>query len=96
MVGITALRGPGVKKNQGLPEASLLDLAPTILYYMGLPIPSYMDGRVLSEAFEESFSQANPVQYKDIDLTNNAPDGGVSEDEEALVMEKLRDLGYVA
>jgi predicted AlkP superfamily phosphohydrolase/phosphomutase len=96
MVGISALRGPGVKKNLKMAEASLLDLAPTILYYMGLPIPSYMDGRVLSEAFEETFSQMNPVQYKEIDLTDNALDGGVSDDEEALVMEKLRDLGYVA
>jgi predicted AlkP superfamily phosphohydrolase/phosphomutase len=96
MVGITGLRGLGVKKNLEMAEASLLDLAPTILYYMGLPVPSYMDGRVLSEAFEETFSQANPIQYKDIDLTDKALDGGVKEDEEALVLEKLRDLGYVA
>ena len=82
--------------NLALPEASLLDLAPTILYYMGLPVPSYMDGRVLAEAFEEDFKNANPVQYKDIDLTDGAAGGGVTDEEEALVMEKLRDLGYVA
>jgi predicted AlkP superfamily phosphohydrolase/phosphomutase len=100
MVGITALKGPGIHTNLELPEASLLDLAPTILHYMGLPVPSYMDGRVLTEAFETEFDKENPVQYKDIDLSGGAPDGasnsGVSDEEEALVMEKLRDLGYVA
>jgi predicted AlkP superfamily phosphohydrolase/phosphomutase len=96
MVGITSLRGPGIKEDLELPEASLLDLAPTILHYMGLPIPSYMDGRVLCEAFDHGFSEANPIQYKDIDLSDSALDGGVTDEEEALVMEKLRDLGYVA
>jgi predicted AlkP superfamily phosphohydrolase/phosphomutase len=96
MVGITSLKGPGVKKNLQMAEASLLDLAPTILFYMGLPVPSYMDGRVLSEAFEEDFKKSNPIQHKDIDLTDSAVDGGVTDEEEALVMEKLRDLGYVA
>ena len=96
MVGITGLKGPGVKVNLELPQASLLDLAPTILFYMGLPVPNYMDGRVLTEAFEEEFNDANPVQYKDIDLTDGALDGGVTDEEEALVLEKLRDLGYVA
>jgi predicted AlkP superfamily phosphohydrolase/phosphomutase len=96
MVGITGLKGPGVKMNLELPQASLLDLAPTILFYMGLPVPNYMDGRVLTEAFEEEFNDANPIQHKDIDLTDGALSGGVSDEEEALVLEKLRDLGYVA
>ncbi len=96
MVGIAGLRGPGIKNDLQLPLASLLDLAPTILHYMGLPVPSYMDGRVLVEAFADSFNDANPVQIKEIDLMDGTRDGGVSNEEEALVMEKLRDLGYVA
>lgn len=96
MVGITVLRGPGLRQNQQISHASLLDLAPTILHYMGLAVPSYMDGRVLSEAFTEAFNCENPVRKIDLDLTDNASGGGVSDEEEALVMEKLRDLGYVA
>ena len=96
MVGITGLRGPGVAAGTVLPEASLLDLAPTILHYMGLAVPSYMDGRVLTEAFTPDFNAANPVRVEEVDLTGGAGDGGVSAEEEALVMEKLRDLGYVA
>jgi predicted AlkP superfamily phosphohydrolase/phosphomutase len=96
MVGITALKGPGVRSGLVLPEASLLDLAPTILHYMGLPVPSYMDGRVLTEAFTSAFNDDNPIKYQTIDLTDGATGGGVKDEEEALVLEKLRDLGYIA
>ncbi len=96
MVGIVGLNGPGVRSGVTLPERSLLDLAPTILHYMGLPVPRYMDGRVISEAFSDAFNEANPVQMVDVDLTGGGMEAGVSDEEETLVMEKLRDLGYVA
>jgi predicted AlkP superfamily phosphohydrolase/phosphomutase len=96
MIGITALKGPGVRVDLEMAETSLLDLAPTILHYMGLPVPGYMDGRVLTEAFEETFNDENPVRIKELDLTDGALGGGVSDEEEALVLDKLRDLGYVA
>jgi predicted AlkP superfamily phosphohydrolase/phosphomutase len=96
MVGIVGLQGPGIHKGIGIAEVSLLDLAPTILHYMGLPIPNYMDGRVVSEALTAEFDSANPIRMEEVDLTDGWKDGGVTEEEEALVMEKLRDLGYVA
>ncbi|MDX1414360.1 MAG: alkaline phosphatase family protein [Candidatus Promineifilaceae bacterium] len=96
MVGIVGLVGPGVRQGEQIAEASLLDLTPTILHYMGFPVPSYMDGRVLTEAFTVQFNAENPIQFKEIDLQSGRQDGGVSEEEEALVLEKLRDLGYVA
>ena len=77
--------------------ARLLDPAPTILHYLGLPVPEYMDGRVLTDAFTDEFNAANPVVYSQV-----GPGDGVGSDsiytdeEEALVMQKLRDLGYVA
>ena len=93
MVGITGLNGPGVAAVQVLPEASLLDLAPTILHYMGLPVPSYMDGRVLTEAFTDDFNAANPVRRGRGRSNRRWRRRQVSAEEEALVMEKLRDLG---
>jgi predicted AlkP superfamily phosphohydrolase/phosphomutase len=96
MVGIVGLNGPGARTGKRLAEASLLDLAPTILHYMGLPVPSYMDGRVVSEAFSDAFNAANPVKIEKIDPTGGWKNGSVSDEEEAMVLEKLRDLGYVA
>ena len=78
-------------------EASLMDLAPTILHYLGLPVPEHMDGKVLTEAFTEAFNSENPVQFAASDLTGGGAAGQVyGAEEEALVLEKLRGMGYVA
>jgi predicted AlkP superfamily phosphohydrolase/phosphomutase len=52
--GIFLASGPGIKKDQKIENAKIYDLAPTILHMFGLPIPNDMDGRVLTEIFEES------------------------------------------
>lgn len=97
MDGVVGLRGPGVRPGVKLEGAGLLDPAPTILHYLGLLVPEYMDGRVLADAFTDEFNAANPVTY-----SQAGPGDGVGSDsiytdaEEELVMQKLRDLGYVA
>jgi arylsulfatase A-like enzyme len=45
------LYGPGVRSGGSIAEANNLDIAPTLLTLMGLPVPEGMRGRVLSEAF---------------------------------------------
>ena len=49
--GILAISGPGIKKDELLHGASVLDVAPTILTLYGLPVGEDMDGKVLSQAF---------------------------------------------
>jgi hypothetical protein len=51
-VGLAVFRGAGIRKGAQLEECTNLDFAPTILHLLGLPIPSHMKGRVLTEAFE--------------------------------------------
>jgi predicted AlkP superfamily phosphohydrolase/phosphomutase/tetratricopeptide (TPR) repeat protein len=50
--GILVMAGPGIKKDERIYGASLIDIAPTILTLFGLPIGEDMDGRPLLEAFE--------------------------------------------
>jgi predicted AlkP superfamily phosphohydrolase/phosphomutase/tetratricopeptide (TPR) repeat protein len=50
-LGILAMSGPGIKKNESLHGPSVLDIAPTILALYGLPAGEDMDGKVLSQAF---------------------------------------------
>ncbi len=50
--GVVLLRGPGIRRGASLGECTNLDLAPTILHLLGLPVPSHMQGRVLAEAFD--------------------------------------------
>jgi predicted AlkP superfamily phosphohydrolase/phosphomutase len=96
MVGVVGLRGPGIRAGFKLEGASLLDLAPTILHYMGLPVPNYMDGRVLAAAFTDAFNQANPIQYRDGYFDPISEEHDYGQEEEEQVLAKLRDMGYVA
>jgi len=51
--GILIVHGPHIKPGKWLPDASIMDVAPTILHTLGLSVPADMDGRVLSEIFAE-------------------------------------------
>ncbi|HWT03695.1 MAG TPA: hypothetical protein VN256_25830 [Pyrinomonadaceae bacterium] len=52
-VGVMMLYGPGVRSGARLNDCTNLDIAPTLLTLLGLPVPEEMTGRVLSEAFDE-------------------------------------------
>jgi predicted AlkP superfamily phosphohydrolase/phosphomutase len=96
MVGILVVNGPSVRPGLTLSQVSILDLAPTILHYMGLEVPGHMDGRVLTDALTGDFNHENPVRNTG-GLANRRPDDGIySPDEEEAVIAKLRDMGYVA
>lgn len=97
MNGILVSYLPGVfKRNEQLQNANIYDLAPTILYLMGVKIPSSMDGQVLLDLFTEEYRTEHPIQYE-----LNAPDEGrreelqLTEQEQEYLAEMLRALGYV-
>lgn len=46
-----------------LPRGSIVDLAPTVLYYLGLPIGRDMDGYARTDLFTKEFTSARPVTY---------------------------------
>ncbi len=50
--GIFALRGPGIRRGASIADSTNLDVAPTLLTLLGVPVPEVMKGRVLSEAWE--------------------------------------------
>jgi hypothetical protein len=52
--GVLYLWGRGVSPGVELRDISNLDIAPTMLRAMGLPVPSLMKGRVLGEAWGEA------------------------------------------
>ncbi|PXF56252.1 MAG: hypothetical protein C4B58_14180 [Deltaproteobacteria bacterium] len=49
--GIIVMKGPGIKKDELIFGASLLDICPTILTLYGLPVGRDMDGNTLMNAF---------------------------------------------
>jgi predicted AlkP superfamily phosphohydrolase/phosphomutase len=71
--------GDGIRPGAELRTASVLDVAPTILYLMGLPVARDMEGRVLGEIVEEDFARAHPVtfipSYESLAVTASRPPG---------------------
>jgi predicted AlkP superfamily phosphohydrolase/phosphomutase len=61
--GFLLALGDGIKPGAVMRSASVLDVAPTILYLMGLPVARDMEGRVLAEIVEEEFARAHPVTF---------------------------------
>jgi len=62
--GIFIAYGKDIKKNFEVKNAKIIDIAPTILHIFGVPIPDDMDGRVLTEIFEENSDLARrPIVY---------------------------------
>ena len=52
MEGILIAAGPAFQPDAAPPDAELLDIAPTVLHLLGVPVPDDMDGRVLTELLE--------------------------------------------
>jgi hypothetical protein len=47
--GVLLVYGPGIRRGGHIPACNNLDLAPTLLTLLGLPVPTEMTGRVLLE-----------------------------------------------
>ena len=64
--GIFLAYGPGIKKGHKIENAKIYDITPTILHIFGLPIPTDMDGKVLTEIFDKNSEFAKKkVRYVD-------------------------------
>jgi predicted AlkP superfamily phosphohydrolase/phosphomutase len=61
--GLLAMAGDGIRAGAVVDDATLLDVAPTILYLMGLPVGRDMEGRILTELLDEAFIRAHPVTF---------------------------------
>ena len=94
--GLLIAKGPGIIKQGAAPEeARIEDLAPTLLYLSGLPVPHDVDGKVLLDLFEDDFLQANPVRRTQVQTERSPMEGAYSEEEEAELKRHLGNLGYI-
>ena len=95
--GIFVMKGPGIRKDERIYGASLLDVAPTLLARFGLPIGEDMDGRVLVQAFEDDINIETIPSWEKVDGDTgmHPSDQDDHEDAAALVTEQLVELGYI-
>jgi predicted AlkP superfamily phosphohydrolase/phosphomutase len=94
--GILIGRGSMLKTHAEIENAKLIDIAPTLLYMLGVPVPADMDGKVLTSIFRSDFLAAHPLQAGDASGVSEANrTSGYTDEESAKVEERLRALGYL-
>ncbi|MFC7045389.1 alkaline phosphatase family protein [Halobacteriaceae archaeon GCM10025711] len=97
--GIFLALGPDVEPGADVTDASVVDVAPTVLQSMGKPVPANADGTVLDAVFDPDSGPArNPVETAEYTTSGTKKGDGEDEDESenyADVEDRLRGLGYI-
>jgi len=95
--GVLIMRGRGIKKNVKLLNAKLIDVAPTVLYLAGVPIPKEMDGKVLCQVLSDDFLKAHPIVIeKNMDRSEKSKKAlGLENGIQKELEKKLKGLGYL-
>ncbi len=89
------MAGEPCERNKELNGPGIEDLAPTVLHLLGFPIPRDMDGRVLEEAFTESFLKENRLRFSEPWDPAQSEFHGFAPEEESAVRKQLEGLGYL-
>jgi hypothetical protein len=94
--GVLLMRGGPVRRGHQIEEAHVLDVFPTVLHLLGLPVPEDGAGRVLSEVLDGSTGAVETVPSYDFlrsrfEVQRNQSSSARNEDE----LERLKNLGYI-
>lgn len=96
MNGVMIARGDAIRPGFSFDAASIYDIAPTLLYLMDQDVPDDMDGRVLFEAISDEYLTANPVRLSAQGASERqSSEMKFSPEENAEVIERLKQLGYI-
>ncbi len=97
--GIFVAAGPGIKRDELIHGAGLLDIAPTVLALLGLPVADDMDGRALTQIFSEPVELDRITSYEPPHPQDGMPRGLSAEESDPFAarqaMEQLAALGYI-
>lgn len=97
MDGVFFMRGPGVRRGATLDGANLVDVAPTILHYLGVGVPADFDGRVLEAAFTDE-ERARPIVVTPVAADGSATSAGgegLSPEAAREIRDRLKGIGYL-
>jgi len=93
--GILICKGPGLTLANLAEAPAVYDLVPTMLYAAGLPVPDGLDGRVIRQLFTQEFLAEHPIRVDSASRVPGPDQHNLSPEEERLVEDKLRGLGYL-
>jgi predicted AlkP superfamily phosphohydrolase/phosphomutase len=61
--GFLMAYGTAVGRGRLMARASVVDIAPTVLYFLGLPVGRDMDGYARTDIFQRSFTDERPITF---------------------------------
>ncbi len=92
--GILIASGTGVMQGGSIAGTQIIDIAPTILAALDVPIPTYMDGNYLAGLFSPDDSPT--PRYARVDAMDPADVSGPLDAEwEQVIVDRLGNLGYL-
>ena len=95
MEGIFLGVGDAFGEGRRVDPLSILDIAPTVLHLLGLPVPKAMDGKVAKEILREDYLDRNPVEYADIELLGRTGGRDLTAEDDADIKRRLEGIGYI-
>jgi predicted AlkP superfamily phosphohydrolase/phosphomutase/tetratricopeptide (TPR) repeat protein len=97
--GIFVAAGKSIKHDELIHGASLLDIAPTVLALLGVPVPDDMDGRVLTHIFAEPVAPEHIASYEAPDPSDGMHREVPAEESDPFAarqaLQQLAELGYI-
>jgi Tfp pilus assembly protein PilF len=95
MEGVLATWGARVKASPTRTEASVYDIAPTVLSLLDLPVDPKMTGHALTELFEGVRAPGREPLLSTIQVRRLSPEAPSSSERDAYA-ERLKSLGYLS
>jgi predicted AlkP superfamily phosphohydrolase/phosphomutase len=93
--GVFIACGPDVATGRIASGLDIVDVLPSVFHLAGLPIPSELDGRVVTDLFTGA-PASRPVRTFDVEHEPRRSDEHpYTPDEQAAIEEALRGLGYI-
>lgn len=92
--GIFISCGNNINRGQVISSIDIVDVAPTMLYGMGLPILKTMDGKIVEKCFTSSYMKNHEPIYLEEERFR-AIRSKSFENKSAQIMEQLKGLGYI-
>jgi predicted AlkP superfamily phosphohydrolase/phosphomutase len=93
MNGIVMATGPDVERGVALTGSEIIDVTPTILFALDLPLPADVDGKVLLDVFKPN------MRSREIKKSSTEGEYGLAmsltADEEEKIAAQLKGLGYL-
>jgi predicted AlkP superfamily phosphohydrolase/phosphomutase len=92
--GVLLAHGPHTAAGE-FEGLNISDVAPTVLYALGLPVPIGLDGRVRTDLFDDAFARNGSPVYQDAQPAASVSRAELSADDQATIEQRLAGLGYL-